>query len=139
MKKIIFIALLLLATSCYKTWVVAPEGLAPGYFYDEYYPCDTLVYSMNCAVFSDSAKLNFIKKAYIPKEYKTYTFGGETITVRKDTVLMLEEQHIYSASSFKNMLIEKNKIKRIDDGFYFSPNMEISWKAFDEIFNTYIK
>ena len=137
MKKILILAFLFIIASCYKVRV-NDTGLKPGFFQDEYYICDTVVCNMTCSVFSDSAKIQFLKRTFVTKDTYIVNFKDEEYLIRKDSVLILREDYKYTSLGFRQMLIDKSKTLRNGEGFYFSPNVGLTWYTFDKIFNTYI-
>ncbi len=139
MKKFILILLTLFAvTSCYVTWVDKPE-LTPAYFNDEVVVCDSIIYNMNCQVYTDSAKMEFIKRLWITTDTHQVIITKDTFDIKKNSLSLLEEELVYSPIGFKQMLIEKNKLPRDNWWFMITPNMGISWYTFDKIFNKYIE
>lgn len=139
MKKFILILLTLFAaTSCYVTWVDKPE-LTPGYFNDEVVVCDSIIYNMSCQVYTDSAKMEFIKRLWITTDTHQVIIAKDTFDIKKNSLSLLEEELVYSPIGFKQMLIEKNKLPRDNWWFMITPNMGISWYTFDKIFNKYIE
>lgn len=139
MKKFILILLTLFAvTSCYVTWVDKPE-LTPAYFNDEVVVCDSIIYNMSCQVYTDSAKMEFIKRLWITTDTHQVIIAKDTFDIKKNNLSLLEEELVYSPIGFKQMLIEKNKLPRDNWWFMITPNMCISWYTFDKIFNKYIE
>ena len=139
MKKFILILLTLFAvTSCYVTWVDKPE-LTPAYFNDEVVVCDSIIYNMNCQVYTDSAKMEFVKRLWITTDTHQVIITKDTFDIKKNSLSLLEEELVYSPIGFKQMLIEKNKLPRDNWWFMITPNMGISWYTFDKIFNKYIE
>lgn len=139
MKKFILILLTLFAfTSCYVTLVDKPE-LTPAYFNDEVVVCDSIIYNMSCQVYTDSAKMEFIKRLWINTDTHQVIIAKDTFDIKKKSLSLLEEELVYSPIGFKQMLVEKNKLPRDNWWFMITPNMGISWYTFDKIFNKYIE
>ena len=139
MKKFILILLTLFTvTSCYVTLVDKPE-LTPAYFDDEVVVCDSIIYNMNCQVYTDSAKMEFVKRLWITTDTHQVIIAKDTFDIKKNSLSLLEEELVYSPIGFKQMLIEKNKLPRDNWWFMITPNMGISGYTFDKIFNKYIE
>lgn len=139
MKKFIIILLSILClSSCYKTYVDRPQ-LSPGFYSDEVVVCDTLIYNMSCQVYSDSAKMQLMKRVWITLDSHTVHIADKDLEVKDNKLLVLQEDIKYSALGFKKMLKEKNEQPRDSWWFMFTPNIGITWYTFDKMFNKYIK
>jgi hypothetical protein len=139
MKKIILILLSIIClSSCFKgiyTDTPAPTGT----FNEEITIGDTLIYYTSCNMTRQEVELYFVKRIRRILGINEWDALNMTYYMEKDTVIISQEDYRYTPDEFKEVLAEKNKIKRDTTIFHFTQEMCCSWELFDKMYNCYIK